>query len=101
MDVRSLQLAVLALGDLELDGLALIKGLVTVHLDLGEVNEQIVAVLAGDEAITLVGVEPLNSSLRHNVPFYLAKMATGALMRVDDAAIPRGLWYPMSRAFNT
>ena len=71
-DGGSLKLAILARGDLELDGLALVEGLEAVHLDLAVMDEQIVAVLARDEAVALVGVEPLNSTLCHDVPFFLA-----------------------------
>ena len=69
-DVGSLELAVLAGGDVKLDSLALVQGLEAVHLNLGVVDEQIVAVLTRDEAVALVGVEPLNSTLSHDVPFF-------------------------------
>src|SRR5512139_1836735 len=59
-DVARLHLAVLALGDLELDLLTLVEGLEALTLDLAEVDEHVVAVLLGDEAIALVGVEPLH-----------------------------------------
>ena len=68
-DGGRLELAVLAGRDLELDGLALIKGLETIHLDLAVVNEQVVAIRTGDEAVALVRIEPLNSTLSHFVPF--------------------------------
>ena len=71
-DVGSLELAVLAGGDVKLDSLALVQSLEAVHLDLGVVDEQVVAVLARDEAVALVRVEPLNSTLCHVVPFFLA-----------------------------
>ena len=70
MDVRGLELAVLAGCDLELNGHALVQGLKAVHLNLGVVDEQVVAILARDEAVALVRVEPLNSTLCHDVPFF-------------------------------
>jgi hypothetical protein len=54
-----------ALRDLELDPLAILEGLVTIHLDGGEVNENIRAVVDRDEAVALLGVEPLNGALSH------------------------------------
>ena len=46
-----------------------IPELETIHLDLAVVNEQVVAISAGDEAVALVRIEPLNSTLSHFVPF--------------------------------
>src|SRR5215211_5141791 len=55
--------ALLALGDVELDGLAFFQR--TVALDGADVHEHVVAGLGFDEAIALVGVEPLDGSNRH------------------------------------
>ena len=44
-NVGGLKLAVLAGGDVKLDGLALVQRLEAVHLDLGIVNEQVVPIL--------------------------------------------------------
>ena len=49
-------------GDVELDALALVEGLVAVALDVGEVDEHIVALLTGDEAEALLGVEELHGA---------------------------------------
>src|SRR4029453_16528196 len=54
--------ALLALGDVELDGLAFQR---TVALDGADVHEHVVAVLGLDEAVALVGVEPLDGPNRH------------------------------------
>jgi hypothetical protein len=61
-DVRCLQ-ALGALGHFELNGLAVVQGLITVRLNGGEVNENIFARLALNESESLAGIEPLNSSL--------------------------------------
>src|SRR4029453_14888300 len=49
-----------AVGDLELDGLALVECLVAVALDGREVDEDVVAAVAGDEAVALLVAEPLD-----------------------------------------
>jgi hypothetical protein len=51
-------------GDVELDALTLAQGLVTLALDVGEMDEHIVALLRGDEAKALFGVEGLDSTCR-------------------------------------
>jgi hypothetical protein len=61
-DVRCLQ-ALGALGHFELNGLAVVQGLITVRLNGGEVDENIFARLALNESESLAGIEPLNSSL--------------------------------------
>ena len=71
-DVGSLQLAVVARGDLELDRSALIERFVAVHLDFAPVDEQVLATLLGDEAVAFFRVEPLNSTLRHFKSFFLS-----------------------------
>src|SRR5260370_22958244 len=65
-DVLSL-LALTTLRHVELDALALVEGLVSVTLDCGEVNEHVVTLLAGDEAVTLFGIEELNRALCHEI----------------------------------
>jgi hypothetical protein len=58
--------ALLALRDLELDTLVLFQSAVSAGLDRGEVDEYIgTAAVDGDEPEALLGVEPLNGSLRH------------------------------------
>ncbi len=58
------------MNDVELYALAFFKSLVTVHLNSGEVNEYIAALLCFDEAITLLCVKPFNFSLHLlNIPF--------------------------------
>ena len=70
-----LLLAVLAGGLREGDGLTLVKGLEALALDLGEVDEEILAVLTLDEAVALVRVEPLDLTFRHT---YLPSRPNGA-----------------------
>src|SRR3954453_3975589 len=60
--------AFLALGDLELDPLAFFERLVAVGLDGAVVNEDVTAAIHGDEAVALLGVEPLDRALCHNHP---------------------------------
>src|ERR1700690_3929168 len=60
-------LALPALCHVELDALALVEGLVSVTLDCGEVNEHVVTLLAGDEAVTLFGIEELDRALCHEI----------------------------------
>jgi hypothetical protein len=61
-DVFSLE-AFGALADLKLDKLAFVQRLVAVHLDGGEVNENILARLALNEPVPLGSVEPLDDTL--------------------------------------
>src|SRR4051794_4728938 len=60
--VRCLQ-ALLALHDLELDALTFGQRLVALHRDRREVDEDVLALLALDEAVTLLVREPLNGAL--------------------------------------
>src|ERR671924_701511 len=53
------------LRDVELDGLPLGKRAVAGGLDRTEVHEDVLAGLGGDEAVALVGVEPLHGSNSH------------------------------------
>ena len=66
VNVAGLQLTVLARGNLERHALAFVEGLITVHLDLGEVNEEIFAIGLGNKSVALLGVEPLDSAFRND-----------------------------------
>lgn len=69
LDVGSL-LAFRALRDFELNFLTFFEGLETVHVDCGEVCEQIfAAVIWGDEAKTFGIIEPLNCTCCHKKNF--------------------------------
>src|SRR6185437_14453418 len=57
--------AFLAFGDGELDRLSFLQRTESVRLNGGEVHEDILAVLAGDEAEALRVVKPLDCSLFH------------------------------------
>ena len=73
-DVDGLGLAGLfARANLVLNAIALIEGLEAVHLDLREVHEQVHAVVLRDEALTLLGVKPLNSTFRHFKSSFLSR----------------------------
>jgi hypothetical protein len=48
--------------DVELDALSDVERLVSVALDVGEVNEHVVTGCAGDEAEALLGIEELHST---------------------------------------
>src|SRR5215831_17032843 len=63
-DVRSLQ-PLGALAHLELDLVPLDQALEALGLDSAEVDEHVLAILLGDEAIPLRIVEPLHMTLRH------------------------------------
>src|SRR4051794_38802622 len=57
-----------ALGEVELDLLVLVQRLVAVCLDRGEVNEHVLAAaVLSDEAEALFSVEPLDSTLSHDL----------------------------------
>jgi hypothetical protein len=58
-------LALSARGNVELDGLALVERAVAAALDVGVVHEDIIAIGAGDEAETLLGVEELDGTCSH------------------------------------
>ena len=74
-DLGGLQ-ALVALGDLELDGLTLVQGLVAVDLDLREVDEQVFTFFALDEAVPLLVAEPFDCSSGQRVPScYLPRYA--------------------------
>src|ERR1700733_4022772 len=59
-------LSPVALRDLELDPLAFFKAAVSVRLDRGEVDENVLATVDGDKAVALVRVEPLDGALSHS-----------------------------------
>ena len=60
--------ALRTLGDVELHPLVLVQAAVTAGLNRGEVNEHVRAVVVvADETEALVGVEPLHSSLCHDI----------------------------------
>src|SRR5690606_28580498 len=61
----------LALRDLELNALTLFESAVTLGLDSRVVREDVLsAVVGGDEAESLFGVEPLHGSTRHVTAFF-------------------------------
>ncbi len=53
----------MALGDGELNALALLEAAVAIGDDGGEVDEDVRTTLASDEAIALGGIEPLDGAL--------------------------------------
>jgi predicted ABC-type transport system involved in lysophospholipase L1 biosynthesis ATPase subunit len=61
--------ALRALGDLELHVLVLLQAAEAVAVDLGVVHEDVRPVGAGDEAVALLRVEPLDGSLCHVAPY--------------------------------
>ncbi len=63
--------------DLELDSLALLEAAVALAFDLGEVDEDVVGTLAGDEPETLFGVEELHRSADHSINSSLRVQLTG------------------------
>src|SRR6187401_256404 len=65
------------LRDVELDLLVLVEGLVALRLDGRVVNEDVIAaVLLGDEAEALLGVEPLHGALCHVLFLLLLRRET-------------------------
>ena len=69
--VASLELAVLTSGDVKLDSRILFECLEALYLDLGIMYEQIISAFTGNESISLVLIEPLNSAFCHFLPFFL------------------------------
>ncbi len=57
--------ALFARSGVELDALALFETLVTITLDAGEVYEDVITLLARDEAESLFRIEKLHCSLCH------------------------------------
>src|SRR6202035_3009156 len=62
-------LALLARGHVELDALALTEALVAVALDVGVMDEDVITLLARDEAESLFCIEKLHSALCHDYSF--------------------------------
>src|SRR4029077_18990101 len=58
--------APVALRDLELDPLPLLEGAVAIRLDRREMDENVLATVDGDEAVSLVRVKPLDGALSHS-----------------------------------
>src|SRR5580693_4767296 len=58
--------ASVALRDLELDPLPLFEGAVAIRLDSREVDEDVLATVDGDKAVSLVRVEPFDGALSHS-----------------------------------
>src|ERR1700683_3680339 len=67
-DVSGLR-ALRALGHLELHVLVLLEAAEAVAVNLGVVHEDVRSVGAGDEAVALLRVEPLDGSLCHVAPY--------------------------------
>src|SRR5580704_15068262 len=67
-DVGGLR-ALRALGHLELHVLVLLEAAEAVTIDHGVVHEDVRSVGAGDKAVALLRVEPLDGSLRHDAPY--------------------------------
>src|SRR6185312_4079272 len=61
--------ALRALGHLELHVLVLLQAAEAVAVNLGVVHEDVRSVGAGDEAVALLRVEPLDGSLCHVAPY--------------------------------
>jgi len=90
-DVARLQLAILTSGDVELDLLVLIEGLVALDLNLRPMDEQVVSILTGDETVAFVGVEPLNFASCHFLPFFLPIRAKSAFRNPPKSNKPSAL----------
>src|SRR4029077_12238456 len=58
--------APVALRDLALDPLPLLEGPVAIRLDRREMDENVLATVDGDEAVSLVRVKPLDGALSHS-----------------------------------
>src|SRR6516165_6520193 len=61
--------ALRALGHLELHALVLLQAAEAVAVNLGVVHEDVRSIGAGDEAVALLRVEPLDGSLCHYAPY--------------------------------
>jgi hypothetical protein len=62
LDVRGLE-ALGSLGHFEFNSLAIVQRLIAISLNGGEMDENVLAALALDEAEALAGIEPLHCSL--------------------------------------
>src|SRR4029077_10366304 len=84
--------ALRALGHLELHVLVLLQAAEAVAVNLGVVHEDVRSVGAGDEAVALLRVEPLDGSLCHVAPYGAgygsARCGTRAGSRRDFPQIP-------------
>src|SRR5207344_3548447 len=58
--------APVALRDLELDPLSLFEGAVAIRLDRREMDENVLATVDGNKAVSLVRVEPFDGALSHS-----------------------------------
>src|SRR5579862_6335312 len=89
--------APVALRDLELDPLTLFEGAVAIRLDSREVDENVLATVDGDKAVSLVRVEPLDGALSHSkqLPNY-ARASSPALVTAEP--VDRGLVRTAERA---
>ena len=59
----------------ELDALSFVEALIAVGDDVAEVNEEVVALLARDEAVALVCIEELDHALCHDCSFLIRREA--------------------------
>src|SRR5882757_4438565 len=76
--------APVALRDLELDPLSLFEGAVPIRLDRGEVDENVLATVDGNEAVSLVRVKPLDGALSHSKQLpKLARASSSALATAE------------------
>src|SRR6516225_1622366 len=90
--------ALRALGDLELHALVLLQAAEAVAVNLGVVHEDVRSVGAGDEAVALLRVKPLDGSLCHVAPYrgwirvravrYPGRFST-RLLQIPEAARPQ------------
>src|SRR5690348_13089502 len=87
-DAGGLQ-ALRALGHLELHVLVLLQAAEAGAVNLGVVHEDVRSVGAGDEAVALLRVEPLDGSLCHIAPY--KGLDTGPHCAVPVAGSRRGL----------
>src|SRR5215467_12314439 len=88
LDVRSLQ-TLRATYDFELNGLAVVQGLISFRLDRGKMHEDIFPRLALDEAKALAGVKPLHGSLffTHFLFLFSSLKLSGALLRIPSRGL--------------
>src|SRR5687768_3243183 len=96
LDVRRLQ-ALIALHDLELDALAFLEGLVALHGDRGEVNEDVLPFLALDEAVALLVREPLDGALCQLLPPSQANDGSAGAVAILDRRTLRGTRHSSAR----
>src|SRR5687768_14087866 len=79
--------------DVELDLLAFVERLVATALDVGEVDEHIIALLAGDEAEALLSVEELHGACCH-LDFSSHSFDRTRLVRFAPQACPSSVAAP-------